>query len=207
MREWTRQQQQQQQGSKDSDDGDGDVNNNSNKNSGHQGRQLAPNTAGAGIMRNDRSKRRVQAAKKEVEARLAGVDSVEGLKLELEAALYRLGGGGGGDGGGAGNGSHGQHHVVAAATTTASTTATATTESTDGAAAAGRSSESITPAVTASARLDLLHALDIRFDERLGKDPASGGGGGGGGGPGKRRLVRYQTNPRENWGPLGRAKG
>lgn len=37
--------------------------------------------------------------------------------------------------------------------------------------------------------------LNVIFDEKLGKDK-----------PGK-RLLRYQQNPRENWGPMARAKG
>lgn len=40
--------------------------------------------------------------------------------------------------------------------------------------------------------------LEIVFDEKLGKDKER---------PGKKRLVRYQQNPRENWGPMARAKG
>ncbi|THW73170.1 N2,N2-dimethylguanosine tRNA methyltransferase [Aureobasidium pullulans] len=35
----------------------------------------------------------------------------------------------------------------------------------------------------------------IKFDERLGKDQHS------------KKLMRYQTNPRANWGPMSRAKG
>jgi len=35
----------------------------------------------------------------------------------------------------------------------------------------------------------------IKFDERLGKDYHS------------KKLMRYQTNPRANWGPMSRAKG
>lgn len=35
----------------------------------------------------------------------------------------------------------------------------------------------------------------VVFDERLGRDKV------------KQKLVRYQTNPRENWGPMNRAKG
>ena len=38
--------------------------------------------------------------------------------------------------------------------------------------------------------------LTIVFDEKLGRDK-----------PGKKHLVRYQQNPRENWGPMARAKG
>lgn len=36
--------------------------------------------------------------------------------------------------------------------------------------------------------------LDIVFDESLGREP-------------RKRLVRYQINPRENWGPMSRASG
>ena len=37
--------------------------------------------------------------------------------------------------------------------------------------------------------------MKVVFDEKLGRDK-----------PGK-RLLRYQENPRENWGPMKRAKG
>ena len=37
--------------------------------------------------------------------------------------------------------------------------------------------------------------LKVIFDEKLGKEPEG------------KRLVRYQTNPRANWGPMNRAKG
>lgn len=43
----------------------------------------------------------------------------------------------------------------------------------------------------------------IVFDEKLGKQDLLGTGTGGKG----KRLVRYQTNPRANWGPMNRAKG
>lgn len=36
--------------------------------------------------------------------------------------------------------------------------------------------------------------MGVRFDEALGKDP-----------PTKRKVTRYQQNPRENWGPMSRA--
>jgi len=38
----------------------------------------------------------------------------------------------------------------------------------------------------------------VVFDEELGRDPSSASQG---------KLVRYQMNPRENWGPMNRAKG
>jgi tRNA (guanine26-N2/guanine27-N2)-dimethyltransferase len=37
--------------------------------------------------------------------------------------------------------------------------------------------------------------LKVVFDESLGREPARG------------KLVRYQINPRENWGPMNRAGG
>jgi tRNA (guanine26-N2/guanine27-N2)-dimethyltransferase len=36
---------------------------------------------------------------------------------------------------------------------------------------------------------------EVVFDERLGRDPAKG------------QIIRYQMNPRENWGPMSKAKG
>ena len=47
--------------------------------------------------------------------------------------------------------------------------------------------------------------LDVVFDEKLGRDEDDRAGKGGG--KAKKRLVRYQQNPRENWGPMARAKG
>jgi tRNA (guanine26-N2/guanine27-N2)-dimethyltransferase len=37
--------------------------------------------------------------------------------------------------------------------------------------------------------------IEVVFDEKLGADH------------GGKKLVRYQLNPRENWGPMNRAKG
>lgn len=37
--------------------------------------------------------------------------------------------------------------------------------------------------------------MEVVFDEKVGKDPTKG------------LYLRYQTNPRENWGPMNRAKG
>jgi tRNA (guanine26-N2/guanine27-N2)-dimethyltransferase len=37
--------------------------------------------------------------------------------------------------------------------------------------------------------------FEVVFDEKLGKERDT------------RKLVRYQLNPRENWGPMNRAKG
>ncbi|KAL1650298.1 RNA methyltransferase tRNA(m5U54)methyltransferase [Diplodia intermedia] len=42
--------------------------------------------------------------------------------------------------------------------------------------------------------LEKLHELEVVFDEELGKDKEN------------KKVVRYQMNPRANWGPMGRAK-
>lgn len=52
--------------------------------------------------------------------------------------------------------------------------------------------EETAPAKTQSTELS---KIDVVFDEQLGRDK-----------PGK-RLLRYQINPRANWGPMNRAKG
>ena len=41
-----------------------------------------------------------------------------------------------------------------------------------------------------------LSKLNIIFDEKLGKEPVSA-----------KKVVRYQMNPRADWGPMNRAKG
>ncbi|KAB5523866.1 S-adenosyl-L-methionine-dependent methyltransferase [Coniochaeta sp. 2T2.1] len=43
--------------------------------------------------------------------------------------------------------------------------------------------------------VDEVDKLEVVFDASLGRDPSKG------------KYVRYQTNPRENWGPMARAKG
>ncbi|KAK7557132.1 S-adenosyl-L-methionine-dependent methyltransferase [Phyllosticta citricarpa] len=43
-------------------------------------------------------------------------------------------------------------------------------------------------------QLERLHKMDVVFDEKLGKDRDD------------KKLVRYQQNPRANWGPMNRAK-
>lgn len=45
------------------------------------------------------------------------------------------------------------------------------------------------------AEVDEVDKLEVVFDEKLGKDQD------------KRKFVRYQQNPREHWGPMGRATG
>jgi len=55
---------------------------------------------------------------------------------------------------------------------------------------------------TSSETATTLTTRQIVFDAKLGKDNTRGSTG-----ANRKRLVRYQTNPRANWGPMNRAKG
>nr|XP_023907974.1 tRNA (guanine(26)-N(2))-dimethyltransferase, mitochondrial-like [Quercus suber] len=52
------------------------------------------------------------------------------------------------------------------------------------------------PPIPANERSTDHRRLQVVFDESLGREQ-----------PGKGKIVRYQQNPRENWGPMARAKG
>ncbi|KAK8179391.1 S-adenosyl-L-methionine-dependent methyltransferase [Phyllosticta citribraziliensis] len=52
----------------------------------------------------------------------------------------------------------------------------------------------LTQGVEKESQLERLHKMDVVFDEKLGKDRDD------------KKLVRYQQNPRANWGPMNRAK-
>lgn len=197
------------------------------------GPKIAPNTAGAGIMRNDRSKRDVRLAKAEVETRISGVESVEDLKRELEAALYRLGQGQGPATTAAAEGNPTTALSSSSKPVTATVPASSSTSNNNNtnnpppppppkshpptSTSDGEADSPVPPPPTSKSIIHLSN-LNIHFDEQLGRADAglSSGSGiqqGGGGkkndgkkGRGK-KMVRYQLNPRENWGPLGRARG
>ncbi|OTA57767.1 dimethylguanosine tRNA methyltransferase [Hypoxylon sp. EC38] len=54
--------------------------------------------------------------------------------------------------------------------------------------------ESAKDETTKDAECDSVDKLEVVFDKKLGRDTS------------KKGLIRYQTNPRENWGPLSRAR-
>ena len=110
---------------------------------------IKPGTAGRGIMSKAREKTDVNKAKETLTQVLNKVESVEDLKTELQAALYRL-----------------SNPQVAAE---------------DGNTGNDNPLEPGT--------------LTINFDETLGKER-----------PGK-KMVRYQANPRADWGPMNKASG
>ncbi|KAG7002082.1 tRNA (guanine(26)-N(2))-dimethyltransferase [Physcia stellaris] len=110
---------------------------------------IKPGTAGRGIMSKAREKTDVNKAKETLTQVLNKAESVEDLKTELQAALYRL-----------------SNPQVAAE---------------DGNTGNDNPLEPGT--------------LTINFDEALGKER-----------PGK-KMVRYQANPRADWGPMNKASG
>jgi tRNA (guanine26-N2/guanine27-N2)-dimethyltransferase len=67
----------------------------------------------------------------------------------------------------------------------------------DGAESGENENAAMVEGVLAEGKMELnVGRLKIVFDEKLGKEPEV-----------SRKLVRYQINPRANWGPMNRAKG
>ena len=140
-------------------------------------------TAGWGIMRKDRGKKEMVEAREEIR-RACEVEDLEELKMGLEAALYRL-------------------SKTEAGTKTHQAKISGT-EATDGEARNSNESGGVpltkperqsSPSQSRTSMPDTSQ-LNIVFDERLGKEPVSA-----------KKVVRYQMNPRADWGPMNRAKG
>ena len=112
---------------------------------------IKPGTAGRGIMSRSRERRQVNKAKESLTEIIDKVESVDDLKTELQAALYRLS----------------NPHAAE-----------------DGKAGNDNPKSAMEPGT-----------LTINFDEALGKEK-----------PGK-KMVRYQANPRADWGPMNKASG
>ncbi|KAK2810471.1 hypothetical protein FQN50_002960 [Emmonsiellopsis sp. PD_5] len=187
---------------------------------------IRPGTAGEGVMRRARERMGVaggegevegaelRALKREVLKAVEGGRDVGELVMRIEAALYRAG---------RGLASSTSMPTTAAAATTATTTedpnspptptsgttdqqppTTTTTEQSRASrraaarrAARSRShsrSRSASPSAAGKdAQIDP-STLNVVFDEALGRSVM-----------GRKRLIRYQMNPRANWGPMNRA--
>ncbi|KAK2737993.1 RNA methyltransferase tRNA(m5U54)methyltransferase [Onygenales sp. PD_40] len=185
---------------------------------------IRPGTAGEGVMRRARERMGVaegegegkgegadlRALKREVLKAVEGGRDVGELVMRIEAALYRAG---------RGVGVATSMSTTAAETTTTTTpttqdpnnpptngttnqptptkTATATAEQSRAsrrAAARRAARHSASPsAPEKEARIDP-SSINVVFDEALGRSVM-----------GKKRLIRYQMNPRANWGPMNRA--
>lgn len=127
-------------------------------------------TAGWAIMQKSREHTRANRLKHEIEAALSQGGDVEGLKAEVEAALYRA--------------------SKTDLTNGDELAGDGCVDKAESAVADGADSTlgSVRPFIDVS-------RLKVVFDAKLGQETA------------KKKLVRYQLNPRPNWGPMNRAKG
>lgn len=141
---------------------------------------------GWAIMKNDRGVVHLMDAKKELRQALESDDvtDVAGLKKEVEAALYRL--------------SKIEESSKEQEDAHSGEKGGVETQRTDHAVGAGQA-EAVPDAEVKDGEdgpRDVHPSkLKVVFDEKLGREPQ------------KRRMVRYQPNPRPDWGPMSKAKG
>ncbi|KAL1856115.1 RNA methyltransferase tRNA(m5U54)methyltransferase [Paecilomyces lecythidis] len=149
---------------------------------------LKPGTAGAVIMKKSRenlaklheSDHPLSLLKQEITAAVESGRNVSDLITKIEAALYRSG----------------------ARQQPGKDTSGTDTEMKDASEQQALSKDEpdrSTRAGSPSAQRPHPSTLNIVFDEALGREASDA--------QTKKRLVRYQVNPRENWGPLSRATG
>ncbi|KAI4145009.1 MAG: hypothetical protein LQ340_006458 [Diploschistes diacapsis] len=139
---------------------------------------LPPGTAGFGIMQKDRSKLRLNNIKGDLSELAQNATGVAEMKTRLESLLWRLNG----SEEGTAEGPHGPAEALSKQPNQKSGNKTL----------ADRGSQ-----VFEAGDGDVcLPELKVEFNETLGREDEE-----------KRRLVRYQHNPRANWGPMTRAKG
>lgn len=148
---------------------------------------LKKGTAGRGIMKNNRGNAKLMNAKKELRQALDSDDitNVAGLKKEMEAALYRL--------------SKLEQQSKEQEDALGGEDGGLQLQSHDS-AGAGKGEDGDVPIAQGESRGDGprdVHSskLKIVFDEKLGREAE------------RKRMVRYQVNPRPDWGPMSRARG
>lgn len=134
-------------------------------------------TAGWGIMRNDRSKKGVNGAKRQLTERLERCEDLSDLKSELEAALWRA------------------EHALGGEERDSNEDKQEGEEKIDDSLAIKKDLRTSDPELQPAIEEISTHELKIVFDEAFGKEPRG------------KRMVRYQMNPRADWGPMNRAKG
>ena len=135
---------------------------------------LSEGVAGWGILQKDRSRMRVIRAQKQLRMALekSNLDGLDGLKKEIEAALYRIS-----------KAEEGQVDDMEADT------------SDDGGMVLKDSARMNGKDVGVRRRTGPHPSkLEIVFDDELGKESQG------------KRMVRYQPNPRPDWGPMNKAK-
>ncbi|MCJ1278032.1 RNA methyltransferase tRNA(m5U54)methyltransferase [Puttea exsequens] len=138
---------------------------------------LKEGTAGWGIMREDRSRKKVLEMQRQLRDVLGktGGGNVESLIREVEAALWRVSKLDEREQMAQNGGEPGKDAMV------------------DDKGGGGAASE--VPARGEQHQTQCISDLKVVFDERLGKEPQG------------KRMVRYQVNPRPDWGPMNRARG
>ena len=138
---------------------------------------IAPGTAGWGIMQKDRSKSKLNGFKNELSQIVRNAREESDMKKQLEALLWRLDKG-----------------AVEETTESAMSNEKADRSELRN---QDKSSEEENPSEkeAKNSKPDLSE-LEVEFDERRGAASEV-----------KKRMVRYQLNPRANWGPMSRAKG
>ena len=137
-------------------------------------------TAGWGLMQKDRSKLRLNKTKRELKEFTNSSNDMGEMKTKLEALLWRL------------------NNEEQEDRPTAQELAAEIAQSKGNGQKNGIQKQSEASGPTGVAEVDDLElpSLHVEFNERLGMESEE-----------KRKLVRYQNNPRANWGPMPRAKG
>ena len=144
---------------------------------------LSNRSAGAEIMCKARSRRAIERAKEDFKRVLEEkLEDVDELKTKVEALLYRIG--------------KPQADIkdgVQGDSTEVKVESAA--ESVGDEATHGMTTSPATPDRKIPHTTNDTSTLEIKFDEVLGKEPVG------------KRLVRYQMNPRADWGPMNKASG
>ena len=139
---------------------------------------LRPGTAGWGIMQHDRSKSMLNEVKKELKDVAQSVNETDEMKTRLESLLWRL--------------AHADDEKRAVKTTVPE-------DQTEDGTQQQQTEKPSEREFSSEKKQDdpsRLSELEVKFDERRGLESEE-----------KKRLLRYQFNPRPNWGPMARAKG
>ena len=139
-------------------------------------------TAGWGIMRKDGGKKELVETREEIR-RVCEVEDLEELKRGVEATLYRLS----------------KKGPTVNDEAKLRETGAADTEDPNSNECEGVPTKSPKRQRSPSRSRTTIpntSKLPVIFDERLGKEPVSA-----------KKVVRYQMNPRADWGPMNRAKG
>lgn len=154
---------------------------------------LSPGSAGAAIMKKSRENLRklgeenqwLSLLKKEIMAAVESGKDVSDLTTKIEAALYRSG----------------SRQALGKDTTTLTTEQPQPQQAEQQQQEQAENGATAGPGVVKEKAPERPHpsTLEIVFDEGLGREASAAHT--------KKRLIRYQMNPRPNWGPLSRASG